>query len=234
MEHSRRQIAIQRLGRRGYAEVHALQRDLQARRYEDGIDRLLLVEHDPVLTLGRNNPEPKLRVAFPLLETMGIPVVQAERGGDITYHGPGQLVAYAIIDLRGWDIGPGDLVHGLETAAIETVANWKIRASRDRRNRGAWVGGRKLASIGIHVRRGVSMHGIALNVAPDMEHFGLIDACGMPDVEATSMERELGTAPALRDVENAFERAFIETFGCESLDTPDRAASAEGGSQGSP
>lgn len=205
---------MQRLGRRAYGDVHALQRELQAGRKDSGEDRLLVVEHEPVLTLGRAHPEPKLRVAAPAVEAAGIAVVQTERGGDITYHGPGQLVAYPIIDLRTWGVGATDLVTGLEEAVIRVVAMWEIEASRDARNRGVWTGGRKIASTGINVRRGVSMHGVALNVDPDMGHFELINPCGLGDVEMTSMTRELGQPVALGEVEDAFVEMFAAVFGC--------------------
>ncbi len=208
-------VTVERLGRREYGEVHALQQRLQQERIDGGADRLLLVEHDPVLTLGRAHPEPKLRVAAPMLQAAGIPVAQTERGGDITYHGPGQLVAYCIIGLRDRGLSATDLVAGLEDCAIAVAKEFGVCAARDSRNRGAWVDGRKLASIGINVRRGVSMHGIALNVDPDMEHFALIQPCGLDGVEMTSLRLESGAAPGLPEVEDAFVRAFATVFDCK-------------------
>lgn len=196
-----------------YAAVLELQRSLQSEVREGGSEWLLLVEHPAVFTLGRGHPEPRLRVARAVVEAAGIPIVETERGGDITYHGPGQLVAYAILDLRVRAIGVTEFVHGLEEAALLTLREFGVEGRRDRRNRGVWVGARKIAAIGVNVRRGVSMHGIALNVSPNMDHFGLIEACGLPDVEATSIEQETGKAPAIGDVGEAFARHFADVFG---------------------
>lgn len=235
-----RVVRLERLGRREYREVLALQRELQAARREGGADRLLLVEHDAVFTLGKAHPDPKLRVGAEVVAAAGIPVVQTERGGDITYHGPGQLVAYVILDLRGWGMGATDLVGGLERCAIAVLARWGIAAGTDARNRGVWASGRKIASIGINVRGGVSMHGIALNVDPELEHFALIDPCGLEGVEVTSMARELGREMRLADIEGDFVAAFAEVFDCgvdpEQGGSPVRGmeAPAGGGGDGSP
>lgn len=197
------------LGRVGYEWALATQRELQERRRAGGQDWLLLLEHDPVFTLGRQHSIPKWRDAQSA-EAARIPVVQTERGGDITYHGPGQLVAYVIMDLRSAGIGATDLVWRLEEVAIVTLAAWGIEAGRDARNRGAWIGNRKVAQVGISVRGGVSMHGIALNVATDPAHFALIEACGLPDIEATSMA-DLLDGPGLEV--GAVARVFRDSFG---------------------
>lgn len=196
----------------GYEAVLGLQRFLQTEVREGGPEWLLVVEHPAVFTLGRGHPEPRLRVARAVVEAAGIPIVETERGGDITYHGPGQLVIYAILDLRVRGVGVTEFVHGLEEAALLTLRQWGVDGRRDRRNRGVWVGSRKIAAIGVNVRRGVSMHGIAINVAPNMEHFGLIEACGLPDVEATSIEQQLGKAPPVAEVGEAFARNFAQVF----------------------
>lgn len=205
-------VSVAWLGRQRYDDALALQRALQSRREAGGEDWLLLLEHEPVFTLGRRFPEPKWRDRG-AAEASGIPVVTTERGGDITYHGPGQLVAYAIVDLRAAGIGASDLVAGLEEAAIRTLARYGIAAGRDDRNRGAWAGGRKIAQIGVSVRHGVSMHGLALNVATDASHFALIEACGLADVEATTMTEQLdGDAPSVEEAGRAFAEAFGEVF----------------------
>lgn len=202
----------------GYEAVLALQRFLQNEVREGGPEWLLLVEHPAVFTLGRGHPEPRLRVARAVVEAAGIPILETERGGDITYHGPGQLVAYAILDLRVRGVGITEFVHGLEETALLTLRQWGVDGRRDRRNRGVWVGARKIAAIGVNVRRGVSMHGIALNVAPNMEHFGLIEACGLPDVEATSIEQQTGKAPEVDEVGAAFARNFAQVFDVTIVD----------------
>ncbi|MGH2625167.1 MAG: lipoyl(octanoyl) transferase LipB, partial [Anaerolineales bacterium] len=169
-----RAIKVYDLGATGFEEVHALQRRLQSQRREGlGIDSLLLTEHRPVITLGRSHPEPDLRVPPETLTSFGIHVIPTERGGDITYHGPGQLVAYGIIDLRAWELGVVDYATALEETTVGVLADWGVKGQRLPAARGVWVGERKIASLGLNVRRWVTMHGIALNVDPDMSHFDL-------------------------------------------------------------
>ncbi|MBA4180891.1 MAG: lipoyl(octanoyl) transferase [Anaerolinea sp.] len=213
-----RTIHVQHLGTTSYSEVHELQRKLQAQRREgNGVDSLLLTEHRPVFTLGRGHTEPDLRVSPEAVRAQGIETVQTERGGDITYHGPGQLVAYGIIDLKRWDCGVLDYVTGLEDTAIGLLADWGLRGARDSHGRGVWVGGRKIASLGLHVRRWVTMHGIAINVDPDLSHFDLINPCGMPDVEMTSMGAETGKPVGVDEVGEAFLAHFGRVFDCSLI-----------------
>ena len=210
-----RSIQVRDLGLTGYREVHALQHRLRDGRHEPGaVDTLLLTEHRPVVTLGRAHPVPDLRVPRDVLDREGIDIVQAERGGDITYHGPGQLVAYGVIDLHAWELPLLDYVSGLETATIRTLARWDILAEQQPGARGVWIDGRKVASLGIHVRRWVTMHGIAINVAPKMGHFALINPCGMADVEMTSIAAEAGFAPEMEMVKQAFIEEFAAVFAC--------------------
>ena len=220
-----RAVEVRDLGLTDYRAVHELQRELRAARIAGDLpDTLLLTEHRPVLTLGRAHPIADLRVPAEAVARTGIEIVQTERGGDITYHGPGQLVAYGIIDLRAWDLPLLDYVAGLEQTVIDVLARWGISGTRRAGARGAWVDGRKIASVGIHVRRWVTMHGIALNVAPEMAHFALINPCGLSDVEMTSMECELGTPPSMAEVKAQFIEDFRTVFSCQSEFT-----AAEGG-----
>ena len=203
------------LGTTDYADILALQRRLQAaRRDEGGADALLLTEHRPVFTLGRSHPKPDLKVGAEAVREAGIGIIQTERGGDITYHGPGQLVAYGIIDLRAWGIGVLDYLTGLEDALIATVADYGVQGDRSARGRGVWVGDLKIASVGLNVRRGVTMHGAALNSDPHMPHFDLINACGMPDARMTSLAAELGGAVEFAGVCESFVSHFAHAFGC--------------------
>lgn len=218
METDARGVHVYQLGTTSYADVHRLQRRLQAQRREGaGVDSLLLTEHRPVFTLGRSHPEPDLRVSPDVVRNYGIEVVQTERGGDITYHGPGQLVAYGVIDLKGWDCGVLDYVAGLEDAVIGTLADWGLRGERSSHGRGVWVDGRKIASVGLHVRRWVTMHGVALNVDPDMSHFDLINPCGMPDVEMTSLSAEMGKHVSFDEVVESFVFHFGRVFSCATV-----------------
>jgi lipoate-protein ligase B len=186
------------LGRRDYRSVWALQKELAAARAADQIgDRLLLVEHSAVLTLGRQSDPSHILASPDELEARGIEVIRVERGGEVTYHGPGQLVAYPIVALsrRGLLLRP--LVRALETAMVETCAALGVEAARRDGHPGCWIEPdgaqpRKIGALGIRVERGVSYHGIALNVGPDLRDFELIDACGMPGVVSTSIAREAG------------------------------------------
>jgi len=226
MAHDQRSLHVYELGATNYHEVHRLQKRLQAQRRDGGgDDSLLITEHRPVITLGRSHTEPSLRVAPGVVTNYGMEIVQTERGGDITYHGPGQLVAYGIIDLKGWQCAVLDYVNGLEEAAIGVLADWGIRGERNDRGRGVWVGDRKIASVGLNVRRWVTMHGIALNADPDLSHFDLINPCGMPDVEATSISNEIGKQIPMPDVIESFLFHFARIFDCrmEKIDLSERA-----------
>ncbi len=171
--------------------------DLQTRLVEarkSGVlstDVVLFLEHPPVFTLGRRGGRENLLVSESFLERSGVPVVHVERGGNITYHGPGQLVGYPILDLRGAGLGVTEYVEGLEEVMIGVASEFGVRASRDSRNRGAWVGNRKLGSIGIAIRHGIAFHGFAFNVNLSMEPFGWINPCGLREVGMTSLEQEL-------------------------------------------
>ncbi|HQW51452.1 MAG TPA: lipoyl(octanoyl) transferase LipB, partial [Tepidiformaceae bacterium] len=144
----------------------------------------------------------------------GIGFVQTERGGDITYHGPGQLVVYGIIGLREWDIRPLDYVRGLEEVVIGMMADLGLQGERSQLGRGVWAGGAKVASVGINVRRGVSMHGIAVNVTADLSPFGLINPCGMADVQMTSLAALLGHEVPMNRAEELFLDHFRRVFEC--------------------
>jgi lipoate-protein ligase B len=217
------------LGRSDYRAVWELQKRLAAARADDAIpDRLLLVEHPAVLTLGRQADAGHVRAAPDELARRGIEVLRVERGGEVTYHGPGQLVAYPIVGLvrRGLLLRP--FVRALEAAMVATCAAFGVAAARRDGHPGSWVGidvpgvePRKIGALGIRIERGVSYHGIALNVDPDLADFDLIDACGMPGVASTSIAAELGrpgSLAATATIEEAaaiFARAFASEIGAE-------------------
>jgi len=186
------------LGRRGYDEVHRLQRDLADRRIAAEIsdDILLLVQHDPVVTLGRGTRESSLPFSPAALAAKGLDVVEVERGGDVTYHGPGQLVGYPILDLHHHRQDLHWYLRQLEAGLISALERFGISAERRAGLTGVWTGGRKIASIGIHVRQWVTTHGFALNVLDEESGFHLIIPCGIPGVEMTSVEREGAWADA--------------------------------------
>lgn len=215
------------LGRVDYREAHALQRRLVGERADGRIgDRLLLLEHPPVLTLGRNADPAHVLATPDELRARGIEVIQVERGGEVTYHGPGQLVAYPILALspRGLMIRP--LVRALEAALVATCAAHGVVAARRDGHPGCWCepdgdAPRKIGALGLRVERGVTYHGIALNVTVDLADFDLIDPCGLPGVVSTSIATELGDVTA-RPSTASVERAagiFAHALG-SALDAP--------------
>jgi len=152
-------------------------------------DTLILVEHDRVYTLGRNADEGNVVAAPAALKDAGIEIVRTTRGGDVTYHGPGQIVGYPILDLRARGEGAVEYVGCLEEVLIRLLAEYGIEGQRDRANRGVWVGREKVAALGVRVTRGITMHGFALNVTVDLQPFGGIIPCGIRGRGVTSMAR---------------------------------------------
>jgi lipoate-protein ligase B len=196
-----RTIQARWLGRIDYREAWALQKELVERRAAGEIeDQLLLLEHNAVLTLGRQADETHVLASARELRRRGIEVVRVERGGEVTYHGPGQLVAYPILRLADRGILVRPLVAALEAAMIATSAELGVATFRRDGHPGCWVAGepdrgrphRKIGALGLRIERGVSYHGIALNIDVDLRDFELIDACGMPGVVSTSIAEELG------------------------------------------
>ena len=204
-------LRVERLGRVDYARALVLQEQrVAAKLAGEMTDSLLLLEHEPVYTLGRGAKEADLLGAP---ERLGVAAHRIGRGGGVTYHGPGQLVAYPIVALAAQGRDVHRYVRCLEAALIGVCADFGVAAQRREGLVGVWVDHRKIASIGIGVRRWVAFHGIALNVDPDLEYFRAIVPCAMPEVRMTSLARELGAPPAMRDVEDGFERSFRRIFG---------------------
>ena len=207
-------LDVVHLGRQPYRPVLELQRMLRLERLQGALtnDLLLLVEHDPVFTLGRGTTATALPLPLDTLRDRGADVVEVERGGDVTWHGPGQLVGYPIIDLSRHRPDLHWYLRTLEQALIGALATLGIRGERNPGKTGVWTGNRKIASIGIHVKQWVTMHGFALNVDPDPAWFELIVPCGIHGVEMTSVQRELGPAAA-GDTGERVEAAVITAFG---------------------
>ena len=197
-------LTIDRLGTVAYEPTWELQDELAQQRRERRIgDRLLLLEHFPVYTIGRGGDASNLIASPQRLRELGASFRRVDRDADITFHGPGQLVAYPIVELRD----PLDLrryVRTLEAAIVATAARFGVQADRLEGLTGVWVGGaRKLAAIGVRVRRGVTTHGLALNVNTDLRWFAEMVPCGIPDKEVTSLKREIGHRLEMGDVEDA-------------------------------
>ena len=207
-------MLVLNLDREPYGRAWTLQHHLVAARQEERIgDVLLLMEHDPVVTLGRAGDASHILGSSDKLREAGISVHRVERGGDVTYHGPGQLVGYPILSLHAHHLGASDYMHALEDVLVRTLLDFRVPAHQRADLIGVWVGtDRKIASLGARIERGVTYHGFALNVAPDLEHFCLIVPCGLAGIEITSIERELGKPIDMRVVRERVIEHFGEVF----------------------
>jgi len=211
-----RHLTIHRLGRVPYGPTHALQKRLQEARQRGEIgDTVLLLEHEPVITLGRGAKERHVLLTPEALEARGFEVHEVGRGGDVTYHGPGQVVAYPIIDLSPDRKDVRKYVRDLEETMIRIAADWGIAAGRVEGLNGAWVGDQKIGAIGVRIARWVTMHGFALNVSTDLSHFRVIVPCGISGKGVTSIGAETGQDVSIRDVEAAAGRHLAEIFDAE-------------------
>jgi len=210
-------LRVEDLGLRPYGEVLDLQRELRRRRIagETGEDVLLLVEHPPVITLGRGTRPSSLPISPAELARRGVEVFEVERGGDVTFHGPGQLVGYPIIDLRRHREDLHWYLRRLEDVLIQTLGRLGIEGDRNPGLTGVWTAGRKIASIGIHVKQWVTLHGFALNVTTDLDPFDLIVPCGIRQVVMTSVASELlrSDTGLTAEVRAQVVDAFCEVFG---------------------
>jgi lipoyl(octanoyl) transferase len=218
------------LGRVAYAEALALQQRLVELRHQERLgNTLLLLEHPPVLTLGRNSQRENILASDELLARRRVEIHEINRGGDVTYHGPGQLVGYPIVDLRSFSprLGAVDYVRKLEEVLIRTSASYGVVAQRIPKRTGVWTvpGGsiseKKIAAIGVHISRGITSHGFAFNVTTDLRDFDLIVPCGISDRAVTSLENEIDTAnhavPTLEQAGNTVARHFGVVFGHQVL-----------------
>jgi len=207
-----------------YGPAFELQQQLVAQRKQGAIgDQLLLLEHPHVITLGRNGNLENLLAGDDILSRAGISFYPTDRGGDVTYHGPGQLVGYPILDLREWKRDVVGYVRAIEQVLIDTLAEFGIAAGRIPKLTGVWVGERKIAAIGVHISRWVTSHGFALNVNTDLDYFQYIVPCGLTK-PVTSMA-QLGVAADLSEVSRSLAACFGRVFDCEMLiETPALAA----------
>jgi lipoate-protein ligase B len=210
-----RAVDLFHLGLVDYETAMAWQRLRAARlRAAAAPEAVALLQHPPVYTLGRRARADSLRLPRAALEAVGAPVVDTDRGGDVTFHGPGQLVLYAVLDLRARRLLPGDHVRRLEEVSIRAIAPFGVVGERVPGRPGVWAGGGKLASVGVRVADGVSTHGLALNVSTDLSRFEAILPCGLPDVRVTSLQRLLCRDVLVEDVEAAVSEAFESVFAC--------------------
>lgn len=217
------------LGRLPYGDALELQRSIARDRISGTIpqDVLLLVEHPPVVTLGRGTKEKNLVASPEFLQSKGVELFEVERGGDVTFHGPGQLVGYPIIDLKRHREDLHWYLRKIEEALINTLADFGIPGERNTAFTGVWTRGRKIASIGVHARDWVTWHGFALNVTTDLSFFELIVPCGIDGVVMTSIARELGLEDIdAQDVRDRVTAKFAEAFDLTAVVTS-RAALLE-------
>ena len=197
--------------------------DIQLRTHREvaeggGRDTLLLMEHPHVYTLGRRGQKDDILVDSAELVRLGIEVHYTDRGGEVTYHGPGQLIGYPILNLHRWGGGPLKYVRALECVLIETLAEFGVSAESEGHPTGVWVEDRKIAAIGVKVSRRVTTHGFALNVYPDLSYFDHIVPCGMPDSRVTSLSLELGREVAVSEVAPVLVERFGTVFGLHIAD----------------
>jgi lipoyl(octanoyl) transferase len=203
---------LHHLGRMSYAEAFAVQRDLVDKRKRGEIpDQLLFVEHPHVITMGRNGRASNVLASEEVLRRAGVQFHEADRGGDVTYHGPGQIVGYPIFDLREWKRDVVAYVRALEQVIINALASFGIDGGRVAGATGVWVGDAKVAAIGIHISRWITSHGFALNVSTDLEYFRYIIPCGLTK-PVTSM-LALGCHAGMEAVTDALIREFPRQFG---------------------
>lgn len=210
-----RQCIVRDLGRMSYSRALGIQQQIaEERKQGRGVDHLLFVEHSHVVTIGRNGHEENIRVSPELLRRAGIELHESDRGGDVTYHGPGQIVAYPIMDLREWKRDVGAFVRGIEQVLIDALADFGIEAKRVHKLTGVWVDKAgveaKIAAIGVHLSRWVSTHGWALNVSTDLRYFDYIVPCGLTK-PVTSMAA-LGVETEAEDVKAALISRFGQVF----------------------
>jgi lipoyl(octanoyl) transferase len=222
-----RKCSLCELGRVDYGTALEMQQRIVVARKQGAVpDHLLLLEHPHVITMGRNGHMRNLLASDEVMSRAGISFFPTDRGGDVTYHGPGQLVGYPILDLREWKRDVGEYVRAIEQTLIDTLADYGISAGRIPKLTGVWVGERKIAAIGVHISRWVTSHGFALNVNTDLSYFQYIVPCGLAK-PVTSMA-QLGVRATLGEVSGALAAHFGRIFDCEMLIEAPALAAPEG------
>ena len=206
-------LSVYDLGLLEYRKAFELQEELLHQRVGGKrTDILLLLEHPPTLTMGRRDDQKNLHVSENALKEMGVSLFPTDRGGSITWHGPGQLVAYPIVDLRSRGMDIHKYIQDLEEVIIRTLKDFTIKSGRDDKHVGVWVGRDKIAAIGVRIKKWVTKHGLAINVNSDLAHFSLINPCGITDRGVTTMADILGREVPMESVRKALIDRFVEVF----------------------
>ena len=219
------QIHVVRAGRQDYLKSWEMQRKLADARRDGRVpDLLLLTEHPPTYTIGRRGTRNNLLIDDETLRDVGAVCYEVDRGGDITFHGPGQLVVYSIIDLGLTQRSVRRYVENLEKVVIKTLSHYGLQATIDPAYPGVWLDRDKIAAIGISIHHGVSYHGFALNIDPELRYFGYMIPCGIPDRGATSLRREIGREVDMDEVAGLVVERFTEVFGVSVMNDLDLAA----------
>ncbi len=217
------ELRVVRLGRASYKPVLSYQKDLQQKRLKgDAPDTLIFVEHDPVYTLGKAADPEHITASDRFLTDEDIEVVHIDRGGDVTYHGPGQIVGYPLFDLREHKRSVSWYMRTLEQAIINTLDSYGIETNRREGEPGVWVGDAKICAVGVRIARWITYHGFALNLDPDMTHFDGIVPCGIQDGGVVSMSDLLSSPPDRSEVCDRITASFKETFGFQNVSHEDR------------
>jgi lipoate-protein ligase B len=214
-----------------WKDAYALQQDLVSLR-KDGVipDQFLIVEHPHVITMGRNGRRESLLASEEVMARAGVQYHQTDRGGDVTYHGPGQIVGYPVLDLKGWKRDVVAYVRGVEQVIIDALSTFGLEAGREEGMTGVWIDGRKIAAIGVHISRWVTSHGFALNVETDLSYFQYIVPCGLTK-PVTSMRNE-GSRASRAEVVEALVEAFTRVFDVEMENEPPRMDPAQLAAEG--
>lgn len=208
-----KECKILRLGIVNYREAYGLQKSLLQKKIEgSNLDYLILLQHNPVITIGRNGNNKNILVSESLLKSYGIELFEIERGGDVTYHGPGQITGYPILDLHHYKKDVHWYIRNLEEVIIRALNEYGVTGKRMDKYTGVWVDDEKIAAIGVAIKHWITFHGFAFNVCPDLSHFKLINPCGITDKSITSLEKVLGYKVNFEDVEQSIISNFLDLF----------------------
>lgn len=208
-----KECKVLKLGIVDYGKAYELQKSLLQEKIEgSNVDYLILLQHNPVITIGRNGNNKNILVSESLLKSHKIELYEIERGGDVTYHGPGQITGYPIIDLRHFKKDVHWYIRNLEEVIIRVLSEYGIKGKRVDEYTGVWVGDEKIAAIGVAIKRWITFHGFAFNVYPDLSYFKLINPCGITDKGVTSLEKVLGCKVNIKEVEQAIIYKFLDLF----------------------